>query len=302
MKRPADLREPMDMPDRYFPIKLHTCKAGGEGSTLFPHHWHEHMELLYFVSGKAVIECNSMSYEVSGGDLIVLNSNDLHHGICRSEQLRYYCLIMDISLLQSQSPDAIETKFIVPILQNRVLFQHHIRNDESLHACMDSIVEEFKSKESGYELSIKSSMYRLLTILFRNYVTAAPPLPYETNRRKNLERFTPIFEYISGHLGEELSVHELARMAGLSRFHFSRLFSELTGRTVSEYINQLRINKSEYLLIHTDMTISEIAWTTGYNDISYFSRTFKKYKSVSPSELRAASAEVSSAEEEHRMA
>ncbi|MDP4098334.1 AraC family transcriptional regulator [Paenibacillus sp. P96] len=302
MKRPADLREPMDMPDRYFPIKLHTCRAGGEGSTLFPHHWHEHMELLYFESGEAVIECNSMPYEVHGGDLIVLNSNDLHHGICRSEQLRYYALIVDLSVLQSPSPDAIETKFIVPILQNRMLFQHRIRNDASLHACMNSIVEEFKGKEPGYELSIKSSMYRLLAILFRNYVTEAPPQPLDMSRRKNLERFTPIFEYIGEHLGDELSVHELSRMAGLSRFHFSRLFSELTGRTVSEYINQIRINKAEYLLRHTDMTISEIAWATGYNDISYFSRTFKKHKSVSASELRATSAAAGRTEEEHWMA
>jgi transcriptional regulator GlxA family with amidase domain len=75
-------------------------------------------------------------------------------------------------------------------------------------------------------------------------------------------------------------------MAGLSRFHFSRLFKELTGRSVTEYVNGIRIGRAEYLLYNTTMTVSEIALAAGFHDIYYFSRIFKKFKNVAPTEMR----------------
>lgn len=286
MLRNAALREPMDMPDPHFPIKLHHCEYREKGQTLFPPHFHEHMEILYFVHGEAEIECNSQVTHAKAGDLIILNSNDLHYGINLSGDLLYNALIADFSLLQSPSPDAVETKFITPMTQNNVMFRNHITDDEELRGAFELIKDEFCNRELGYELAIKSSMYRMLTILFRKYVAEYMPLSVFNSRTKNLTRFAPVFKYIEEHYLEELSVEQLARMANLSRFHFSRLFSELTNKTVTDYINQFRINKSEYLLRNTEMTISEVALAAGYNDISYFSRTFKKYKHVPPSSIR----------------
>lgn len=287
MLRNAALRERMDMPDPQFPIKLHHCEFYEKGQILFHPHFHEHLEILYFVQGGAMIECNSKEIYVQEGEFIILNSNDLHYGINCSEHVIYNALITDLSLLQSPSPDAVETKFIAPLAQNMVLFQNHISDDHELRMAFEQIRHEFRSKELGYELAIKSSMYRMLTLLFRKYISIYMPKSAYNNRVKNVARFAPIFKYIEEHYLEPLTVDQLARMAGLSRFHFSRLFSELTNKTVTEYINQFRINKSEYLLRNTEMTISEVALASGYNDISYFSRTFKKYKKVPPSFIRS---------------
>ncbi|GGA26365.1 AraC family transcriptional regulator [Paenibacillus physcomitrellae] len=287
MNKPAALREPMDMPDPYFPVKLHTCRHGSCGREMFPPHWHEHMEVLYFTKGEAVIECNSVPFRVREGDVLMLNCNDLHQGTAVTDEVEYYALISDLSLLQSPSPDALEVKFVAPFAQNRILFQHLIRDDEAVARVMDAIVQEFADQQIGYELAVKSSIFRLLALLIRGYTVETPKASSGDNtRRRNLERFAPIFEYIEQHYLEEISVSQLSRFAGLSRFHFSRLFSELTGRTVTEYVNHIRISKSEYLLRNTEMTISEIALASGYQDISYFSRTFKKFKSVPPSEFR----------------
>ncbi len=284
MDRPASLREPMDMPDPYFPFKIHTTRNHENGETLFPHHWHEHIEFLYFTAGKAMIECNSVPLTVQAGELVVVNSNDLHYGISLSDNLSYYTLIADISMLHSQSVDAVETKFITPITQNRILFMNKISNDDDINHCMVSLIREWEAKELGYELSIKSYLYRILTILLRKYVANILTLNDYNVRLKNLERYAPIL--IDEHYNKELSVELLAGMAGLSRFHFSRLFKELTDRTITGYINLIRVNKSAYLLRNTRMNISEIALSTGFNDIYYFSRIFKKYKKVPPSDLR----------------
>lgn len=288
MKKPASLREPMSMPDPSFPIKIHPRHTGRMvvGATVFPHHWHEHMEFLYFVSGNATIECGSVPYQFQSGDLCVVNSNELHYGITNSEDLSFYAMIVDISLLHSYSTDAIETKFITPISQNRILFQNRISEDKEITRCMLSIIGELERKDLGYELSIKSHLYLLLSLLVRNYMATLTEQVEYRHRLKELERLAPVFAYIDEHYRGKLTVQQLAGYAGLSRFHFSRLFKQVTDKTLVEYINLVRINKSESLLRSTRLTISEIAMETGFSDIYYFSRTFKKLKKLSPSEWR----------------
>ncbi|MGM0885143.1 MAG: helix-turn-helix domain-containing protein [Bacillota bacterium] len=286
MEKFEALREPMDMPDPYFPIKVHRTTFNDHGKVIFPHHWHEHLEFLYIVSGEASIECGSSMITAKAGDLVVVNSNELHYGISQSSHLFYYALIADISLLHSQSIDAAETKFITPITQNRLLLRNHISGDSKAAACMLTIIQELENREFGYELAIKSELYRLLTLLLRSHVATVLTQDEYAERMKNVERFAPVFQYIEEHYKDELSVDLLAQMASLSRFHFSRLFKELSGRTVIEYITATRLDKADYLLRHSPLTVSEVAAATGFNDIYYFSRTFKKHKRVAPSSLR----------------
>lgn len=280
------LREPMDMPDPYFPIKVHRIAFNDHGKVIFPHHWHEHLEFLYIVSGEASIECGSAMIAAKEGDLVVVNSNELHYGVSQSSHLFYYALIADISLLHSQSIDAAETKFITPITQNRLLLLNHISGDSKAAACMLTIIQELENREFGYELAIKSELYRLLTLLLRSHVATVLTQDEYAERMKNVERFAPVFQCIEERYMDELSVDQLAQMASLSRFHFSRLFKELSGRTVIEYITATRLDKADYLLRHSPLTVSEVAAATGFNDIYYFSRTFKKHKKVAPSSLR----------------
>lgn len=286
MEKFEALREPMDMPDPHFPIKLHRTAFKEQGVVIFPHHFHEHLEFLYIVAGEASIECGSTTMKASAGDLIVVNSNELHYGVSLSPDLYYYALIADISLLHSQSVDAAETKFITPIIQNRLLLQNYIGDDSKVSSCMLAIVNELEHREFGYELAIKSELYRLLTLLLRGHVATVLTQDEYAERMKNIERFAPVFQHIEQHYKEELSVDMLAAMANLSRYHFSRLFKELSGHTVTEYITTTRLGQADYLLRHSPLTVSEIAVATGFNDIYYFSRTFKKHKKVSPSSLR----------------
>ncbi|MFC4597292.1 AraC family transcriptional regulator [Cohnella hongkongensis] len=286
MERQAPFKEPMPMPNPSFPIKVHPAHTYKfvSGQTLFPHHWHEHMEFLFFLSGSAMIECGSNPIFYKRGDLCVVNSNELHYGVSTSEDLSYYTMIVDVSLLHSHAMDAVETKFITPIVRNRILFQNRVSGDEEMTRCVQSIIHELQHEELGYELSVKSQLYRLLSLLVRKYVATTSQLDDYRHRLRGLERLAPVFAYIDDHYKEKLSVQQLADIAGLSRYHFSRLFKKLTDKSLIEYVNLIRINKSESLLRSRSMNISEIAHETGFSDIYYFSRTFKKLKKMSPTE------------------
>lgn len=291
MLNDLSLHETMDMPDRNFPVKLHDSKNFKSGQEAFFAHWHEENEFIYILKGKAVIECNLKPFTAAAGDFIALNSNDLHRGICLSDDLHYYCIIMDTSILQSKFMDICETKYLTPIIQNRILFKNIIPGDNEIANCIKHFADEYKGKRFGYELELKASLYKLLALLTRNHVQEVLSSNESSIRTKNLERFNPILKYIDIHYNEELTLDMLSSLSNMSRFHFCRQFKELTGKTLNEYINYIRINKAVELIKTSEQTITEIALSSGFNDLNYFSRMFKRLLKVSPSKLREQAAE-----------
>lgn len=95
-----------------------------------------------------------------------------------------------------------------------------------------------------------------------------------------------VANYVQQHPGEDHSVESLASRANFSPRYFSRKFKEIIGQTVQSYIVQVRLKRAEHLLYYTGMTVTEVAYALGYNNIHFFSRQFKKYMGKSPSEIR----------------
>ena len=95
-----------------------------------------------------------------------------------------------------------------------------------------------------------------------------------------------LFELIEKKYNEKITLSKLANTVGLSVHHFCRSFKQLTGKTTTDYINNIRLDKSIYYLKQTDYNITEIALMCGFENGNYFSRIFKKYHSTSPSQYR----------------
>ncbi len=99
-------------------------------------------------------------------------------------------------------------------------------------------------------------------------------------------RVNRIFEHIDENLDTDLSLHTISEIAFFSPFHFHRIFKFITGETLNEYVTRRRIEKSASDLIHKNVALSEISHRYGFNDHSTFSRTFKKFYGVSPTEFK----------------
>lgn len=93
-------------------------------------------------------------------------------------------------------------------------------------------------------------------------------------------------EYIDKNYKEHISLHDIAKYVYLSHEYFSRLFKEEVGENFSLYLTNYRMKKAEKLLKTTDMKISQISMNVGYSNASYFSKTYKKYKGISPEDDR----------------
>lgn len=270
--------------DKDFPVDIHRSEHHHIGP-IIECHWHDNFEILYFEKGEALIYCNSHPIRVGPGELIILNSNDLHYGENLSPHLIYYVIEFNLSFIDSNHIDLCQTKYLTPLVQNRILFCNQIHRKDELLAEVLPLIEEYYRQELGFELAVKAYIYRIIVLLLRCRGEQTISEAEKDRQHKTLVRLSSILEYLDYHYTEPLNLRQLSARANMSTHYFCRLFKSLTGKSPTEYINHLRLNKAVTLLRESDLNITEVAMAVGFNDSNYFSRMFKKYKHVSPSKL-----------------
>ena len=112
-------------------------------------------------------------------------------------------------------------------------------------------------------------------------------------RKNRLDQYSPLVRkavtYIRIHLADQLTLAGIAKGIRVSPSYLSRLFNRETGDSVSNFITKARVEKAAGLLSFSGMSIQNIAFYVGFGDLNYFSRCFKKYKKMTPTEYRASS-------------
>lgn len=102
-----------------------------------------------------------------------------------------------------------------------------------------------------------------------------------------IQRVNAIIDFIDANLDTDLSLETLSEMAAFSPFHFHRIFLEITGETPNAFISRKRVEKiASILLVGTNESLNDLAYTYGFSCGNSFSRAFKKYYGVAPSECR----------------
>lgn len=273
------------MPDENFFVDIFKVKNSKPGPS-FKENWHEHLQFFYFIQGSALIRCNSKNIAVKAHDFVIINSNELHYCESLCNNLVYYIIRVDLSFLFSSKMDSCQTKFMVPLSKNLILFKSLVRNDKNIMGCAEKMIEEYFSKQMGFELAVKSCIYELIVILLRKYVEKILTEKQFDCRMNNLNRFKNVLSYINKNFTERITLNELAGISHVTKEHFCRTFKQSTGKSATEYINSLRIQKADFLLQKTDLNITEIALACGFSDVNYFSRVYKKAKKISPLKFR----------------
>lgn len=99
-------------------------------------------------------------------------------------------------------------------------------------------------------------------------------------------RVNKVQQYIASHFREEVRLEQMAELVGMTPVAFSRFFRQRTGRTLSDYIIEIRLGYASRMLIDTTMTAAEICFDSGFNTLSNFNRLFRKHKGCTPTEFR----------------
>ena len=225
-----------------------------------PPNWHENMELLYCLSGEGKIQCGTETTAFVPGDLYVVNP-DLPHCVYSDTSVLYSCLIIDNSFLQANG--------ITPPIH----FQHKIRDDR-FRLLFEQLKDAFRrhtQKQAYGVLGIRHTVLSLLQILCADYVIEAPP--QTDNAANNLVK--KVLLYIRRNITGVITLDAIADHVGISKYHLSRSFKAVTGKTIIEMVNLIRCTEAKGL-IENGTAVSTAATACGYENLSYFSRTFQK--------------------------
>lgn len=273
------------------PIMIHHQPSVGTVMCT-PAHMHEYIEMLYCTGGSYVIWLNGTRYEFSEGDLVVINSREVHSIYSLTEaQGGYICARFLPDTIYTSTSSAFDIKYVIPfILSNskhpRVFKKEEIENT-FIPDMMNEIFEEYKKKEYGYELAVKTDIARIFLWIVRywhslNIDFSAPDI----SSQDMIERMKMALDFISKNYYDDIKASEVAEMCNLSYSYFSRIFKQYMRKSFSEYLNYIRMSNAEKLLVSTDMPITQIASECGFATSSYFIKLFREYKGMSPKQFR----------------
>lgn len=254
-------------------------------------HWHEYLEILYFAEGQATMNIGSATHHVSAGDILFVNSRQIHSGCSEDNSLvKYYAIVIDPSLLAGDAHDPNYRKFILPFMDGTRLFPVKPEKRDShyrkLKNYMKTMIAEYKAELPGYEVKIKSSLYSLIVELFRGYLPVAPVDTGGEECVQDIKNIKSLISHIYLTCPSKMTVRDAARYVKLSPYYFCKVFKKATGWTFIEFLNIYKINKAEEFLMYTNDPITSIASDLGFCSPNYFNRIFKRLKGYSPSAYR----------------
>ena len=136
----------------------------------------------------------------------------------------------------------------------------------------------------GFEFTVRERLSRLIFLLAKN-CPKTEKRPSEKALRDG-ERIKAMLRYIQGHYAEELTLAKIAQSAAVSKNECLRCFQSMIGSTPIQYVKQIRIQKAAELLASTDRKISDIGMECGFQEMSYFAKTFRELKGCTPGAFR----------------
>lgn len=227
--------------------------------------WHENIEILQAISGSGYVLCGIEKIPLTPEGLVIINA-DVLHNIETDTNLQFRCLIIDNSFFTANG---------VPI--HSLHFQSLI-TDTPVHTLFDRIAQAYEQLDpDDYRsvLDIRSHVLNLVNVLCMNHTI------HKTNDPANAYVKKAVI-YLRQHLAEPLSLDMLADELGISKFHLAHLFKLYTGKTIVQTMNLIRCSEAQRM-IEEGATVSAAAISCGFENPSYFTRTFKKYMGTLPS-------------------
>lgn len=290
-----DARGRYDVPlDEEFPllIKLfrYTSRRHTRGAT-----WHERLELFLPLDGPARFRMGDQDVEVQRGDLLVVDNLKLHHVVdFPGFDTRVIVISFLPEFVYSLGSPSHDYAFLLPFYSKVERRPHVVRvSDEvapAVHTALAHLLECYfaGAKKPFHQAGCKAYLLEVLFHLARQF-RASQVLKWEFMRQQERSlRLKKLFDHISAHPDEKLSVAAAARLAQLSTPQFLKLFKQVAGMTLVAYLNHVRLSNAVQLLRETDRSIADIASEVGFSDQSYFDKRFKRAFGQTPKEFRAA--------------
>lgn len=255
-----------------------------------PIHWHNDLEINLIREGEAVFQVYQKSYRVRTGEGFLLNRNVPHS--CSSpgnEHVRYSTILVRPDFLYGDFGSDVERKCFQPFLQNSAIPCIYLtgfdENGKEILQKLNQVEEAFDRKRFCYELKIKGLLCEAFAMILyghRQELTKFVPANLQ-----ELERLEKMLNYLNIHFTEVISLQDLADQVHLSREVCCRLFKKMTGKTITGYLEEYRVNKSFSLVQSGQYSMTQITEMVGFSNPSRFASAFRKRFGCNPGEYNS---------------
>jgi len=256
-------------------------------STTIPAHWHKYLEILCMIRGSLTAVIQARTYVLQPGDVLVINSEDIHMTQTFGEETVYILLQVSAAQLSAFFSDFHLLRFQTYIPNAA---ENGVPSPRSLLVELQSI---YQAREDGYPLLFSARLHELLYCLYRGFSKWLTPGAHLSIHR-NFSGITQTLDWIHGHYREPLRLDEAAARLGFSKEYFCRIFKEYTGQTFLEYVNSVRAAKVYEDLYRTDDSLTLLMARHGITNYKVFLRTFRALYGDTPQRLRTKKRDYSS--------
>ncbi|MBR3057433.1 MAG: AraC family transcriptional regulator [Clostridiales bacterium] len=259
-------------------------------------HKHDALEICIPIENEYKYIIGTKSYTITPGDIFFIPPNTLHEIECENEGCRFIYLF-NVSFLSH----LFEYRFLSEFLK-----EPHVINEASNPGIYAKIYSAFMAINDQYfmyeNMVLEMSIYSKLLEIFSLIATISPqfnPIRIEDAKRKDrYAKFRALINHINSHFMDEISLEWAADYVGFSKFHFARLFKDYTDVTFYDYLLHRRMQAAKLMLSDTDKTVTEIAFQSGFNNLTSFTRSFKNVTGLTPSQYRMKKAGLKIAHDE----
>ncbi len=247
-------------------------------------HWHTEMELVRIVEGEFQITLNNQLYILKKGDIVVINSETVHHG--DPIACKYECIVFHADFLYSEKFDCFS--FIKNIIDCECRINEHfsLHSGRSYHA-LNAIFEAMKMSGEAQKFSVISAFYHFFASVYEEKQYTPNIGNNVPTNDKSIAMLKTVLSFLRENYDKPISLEMLSHTIQKSPKYLGAFFKSMTGKTPIEYLNEYRIEKAARKLRITDLSVTDIAFSCGFSDLSYFIKTFKRTKGVSPGKYRS---------------
>jgi YesN/AraC family two-component response regulator len=249
----------------------------------YPYHHHAAYEMYYLLSGERTFFIAGTNYHIKHGDLVLIDRHDLHKPIDYERMKRNgFLLSFQEDFLEPMLDEQKRIK-LLSIFKKKVI-RFTAVEQRKLEQLFNKIARESSTKDAQTVIYVRLLLCELLILLGRK-CDQADDADIRRSEPKD-RKIEEITAYIYSQYMKRLSLDQIANMFYISKFHLSRMFKEVTGFTIVEYIRSTRVQEAQKLLEGSDLNMTHIAERTGFDSPTHFGRVFKECTGLSPLKYR----------------
>lgn len=255
-------------------------------------HYHDFYEFVVYLGNAGVFQIKNGEYLVTRGDIVLIDIFTPHTLVTTKDgYYERFSVSIDPSLLiQFSTPSSnLLDVFNDSGKHHRILHMENAAFEKYL-----GLLNEYRSlspQKNGSDILEKALIHHLLAYVYNDCATVSQ---YSATDSNHLSIVAQIISYVDAHLNEELSLEQLSQLVNYSEYYVCRVFKRMTNKTLISYIQEKRIEQAAYLL-RQNIPVNKAAEQVGFNNYSYFYKTFKKLKGCNPANYREQRSPVSPA-------